>query len=72
MSSFEECVHRGARIGHHTCELCSQRGRTVYVFACALHGACVLRRWTASNAKMTERSCLTCPDLTLASERPTD
>lgn len=68
MSAFEHCIHRGRRIldKHHVCETCGRRGQVAYIFACALHGECVLRPWTPQKSKITETCCVTCPDLTLA------
>lgn len=57
------CVHRGEVLGERECETCGQRGRPVPLYACALHGQCVLRVYSTVPSKMAgDQVCSRCPD----------
>jgi hypothetical protein len=53
------CQHRGEKIREGVGDLCGRRGEPFDVFACELHGECVLTRFCR---RQTEVCCLTCED----------
>lgn len=57
------CVHRGAQLRVVACDVCGERGQLRPVFACALHGECVWRRYWRDSTEPHERECIRCPDL---------
>lgn len=54
-----DCKHRGAAVVRQVPCGCGQRGKMADVFACSVHGECVLRRAKAGDGL---RCCLTCKD----------
>lgn len=53
------CIHRGAVTGEVTADLCGRKGERFPIYACALHGECVIGAFCR---RQKWRSCLTCAD----------
>jgi hypothetical protein len=60
MVVFEACVHRGPTIADDTCNVCGFRGQPFEVYACALHGRCMVKRYR--NDRPDLAVCLNCDD----------
>ena len=58
------CVHRGTVLERGTCNSCGQRGQPFDVFACALHGKCMVRRFR--NDRPDLKVCANCDDFAAA------
>jgi hypothetical protein len=52
------CVHRGDVVEHGVCNACGMKGQPFDVFACELHGKCMVRRYRNDRPELTV--CLTC------------
>jgi hypothetical protein len=54
------CRHRGEVVERGTCNVCGSRGQPLEVFACAVHGRCMLRRLRNDRPDLTV--CWSCHD----------
>lgn len=54
------CVHRGEVLERGTCTACGFRGTPFEVFACEVHGKCMVRRYR--NDRPDLRVCTNCDD----------
>ena len=55
------CIHRGEQVDTGTADLCGRKGQKFPVYACALHGECVIGAFCR---RQKWRSCLQCEDQT--------
>jgi len=56
------CLHRGEALETGTCNACGMRGQPFAVYACAVHGKCMLRRFR--NDRPDLKVCANCHDFT--------
>lgn len=58
-TAWQDCQHRGDVVTTRKADLCGVPKGDYPVYACALHGECVLTRFCK---RQPERTCFTCPD----------
>jgi hypothetical protein len=58
------CVHRGAVLERSVCNACGMKGQPFEVFACALHGACMAKRYR--NDRPDLKVCTLCEEFSPA------
>ena len=56
------CIHRGEVIDEGTADRCGRKGEKFPIYACVLHGECVIGAFCV---RQKWRSCLTCEDQTV-------
>lgn len=66
-SIYDTCAHRGEALRDVTCTICGRRGELMTVFACAVHGECVLRRWKAGSQGVAV--CLGCEEHSISPKK---
>jgi hypothetical protein len=54
------CAHRGEIIERAVCNVCGMKGQPFDVFACELHGKCMVRRFR--NDRLELKVCVLCDD----------
>ncbi len=54
------CVHRGTVLEKATCNACGMKAQPFEVFACELHGKCMVRRYRNDRPDLTV--CFNCGD----------
>jgi hypothetical protein len=54
------CRHRGEVVEQGVCNVCGFKGQPYDVYACALHGRCMVRRYRNDRADV--RVCMSCED----------
>jgi hypothetical protein len=54
------CLHRGDIVETGTCNVCGMRGQPFDVFACELHGKCMVRRFRNDRPEL--KVCVLCDD----------
>jgi hypothetical protein len=54
------CAHRGAMLDRATCNACGMKGQPFEIYACALHGKCMVRRYRNDRPDLTV--CFNCDD----------
>jgi hypothetical protein len=54
------CAHRGEVLERSTCTACGMRGQPFDVFACELHGKCMVRRFRNDRPEL--KVCVNCDD----------
>jgi hypothetical protein len=54
------CAHRGEVLERSTCTACGMRGQPFEVFACELHGRCMVRRYRNDRPELSV--CANCHD----------
>lgn len=55
------CLHRGEQIDTRECQTCGSRGVIEPVYACGLHGKCMMRPWRVQGEEGVQ-ICLRCED----------
>ncbi len=58
-TAWQDCQHRGDVVTTRKADLCGVPKEEFPVYACTLHGECVLTRFCK---RQPERTCFTCPD----------
>jgi hypothetical protein len=56
----EPCIHRGAVLEADVCNVCGMKGQPFDVFACELHGKCMVRRFRNDRPELAV--CMNCDD----------
>lgn len=64
------CVHRGAEVRKATAKKCCGATFELPVHACALHGECTLMPYNPVEGQAVPRACVSCPDISMQSEKP--
>jgi ribosomal protein L32 len=60
------CAHQGDKIADGVCNVCGMKGQPFDVYACALHGQCMTRRFR--NDRPDLKVCANCDDFEAADQ----
>jgi hypothetical protein len=60
LDSTGPCVYRGAVVEQTVCNTCGFKGRPLEIYACELHGKCMLKRYR--NDRPDLKVCVSCRD----------
>jgi hypothetical protein len=63
------CAHRGDVLERAVCNACGMKGQPFDVFACAIHGRCMVRRYRNDRAEIAV--CVNCDEFVADSDRET-